>query len=307
MKKVFSIAVCLLASTLIANAESSIKCLLQHQGKVSSFDAEKIANAITAAVDGDTIFLTAGEFPGFTISKKITVRGAGQATKITGDVYINIAGTPTLTQTVLEGVDLESNSKSVRLSSAMKGVKIKQCSMYRLLNTSAINYNITIDRCYISTEMYSQDEYTKSMTVINSDLTIGRDYTNSLNTISYVNCNVYLYRPSQVAGTFINCTVKNNYSYSIQNSTFVNCLFRWNATFSSSTTAQQCYYDTNCTWDAATFEALGYLGNDGRVVGYMGGTTPYTLELAVPKVTDSRISLDPESRVLNINIKVAAK
>ena len=74
MKKILSIAICLLASIVLAHAESTSKCLLQHQGTVQLFDADKIANAITAAVDGDTIYLTAGEFPGFTINKKITVR-----------------------------------------------------------------------------------------------------------------------------------------------------------------------------------------------------------------------------------------
>ena len=308
MKKILSIAICLLASIVLAHAESTSKCLLQHQGTVQLFDADKIANAITAAVDGDTIYLTAGEFPGFTINKKITVRGAGQATKIAGNVSINISGTPTLTQTVLEGVNLQAKGNSITLASAMKGVKIKQCSM-SYLKTSANNSDVIIDRCYISNEL-EYSTYIKSMTVVNSSFSIGYGTSSTTNIINFINCDVFFYYTYNVAGTFINCTIRaNNTNSSISNCAFVNCLFGWKAAshFASTTSAQQCYYDESCSWDAATFEELGYLGNDGRVVGNMGGVTPYTLDLAVPKVTESQISLDPDTRVLNVNIKVSAK
>ena len=311
MKKILSLMVCLLATFTAVQAASTQKCLLQHQGTVKLFDADNIAGAMSAATDGDTLYLTAGEFPGFTISKKITVRGAGTSTKITGDVTINIAGTPTLTQTLLEGVDLYSSSKDVVLSSAMKGVKIKQCSMYELV-TNASNSDVIIDRCYIGDELRFSDNYIKSMIVLNSEIgDIGRSYHGQKNTINFINCNIRFYYPYQVAGTFVNCSITRYYnsSESIKNCSFVNCLFKWDASsyFASSTTSQQCYFDATCDWDAATFESLGYMGNDGRVVGLMGGATPYTLELAVPKVTESQISLDPETRVLNVNIKVSAK
>ena len=312
MKKILSLMVCLLATFTAVQAASTQKCLLQHQGTVKLFDADNIAGAMSAATDGDTLYLTAGEFPGFTISKKITVRGAGTSTKITGDVTINIAGTPTLTQTLLEGVDLNSSSKSVVLSSAMKGVKIKQCSMYKL-STNASNSDVIIDRCHVDDELYFSDNYIKSMTVLNSVIRIGYGSTSKKNIINFINCNIRFYYPNQVAGTFVNCSIIRGSTYSsyqtIANCSFVNCLFQWDASsyFASSTTFQQCYFDATCDWDAATFESLGYMGNDGRVVGLMGGATPYTLELAVPKVTESQISLDPETRVLNVNIKVSAK
>lgn len=311
MKKTLFTLVCLMMASVSMFAASAAKCLLQHGGSVQMFDADKIANAIKAAADGDTLYLTAGEFSGFTIDKKITVRGAGQETKITSDITISIPGSPTLTQTILEGLDLSSKGYGVTLSSAMKGVKIKQCSMYNLV-TSANNSDVIIERCHIPNELcYSN--YIKSMTVLNSFVYIGFNYSSSENIITFVNCCVNMYFPFNCAGTFINSTITRSESYyyyqSISNCVFTNCLFRWdaNSDFQSSTTAQQCYYDKDCSWDAATFEELGYLGNDGKVVGYMGGTTPYTLELSVPKVTESEITLDPSTRVLNVNLKVSAK
>ena len=306
MKKTLLALVCLMMASVSMFAESAAVCLLQHGGSVQLFDADKIANAIKAAVDGDTLYLTVGEFSGFTIDKKITVRGAGQGTKITSDITISISGSSTLTQTVLEGLDLKSKSKNVILSTAMKGVKIKQCSMYHL-TTNANNSDVIIDRCNIPGEL-SRSSYIKSMTVLNSYVRIGV-VSNTLtdNTITFVNCDVYMYEPDECAGTFINSTISNYRAYSIKNCSFVNCLFRWEPSFDSSTTVQKCYYDTSCSWDAATFEELDYLGNDGKVVGYMGGSSPYTLELSVPKVTESEISLDPSTRVLNVNLKVSAK
>ncbi len=311
MKKTLFTLVCLMMASVSMFAESAAVCLLQHGGTVQLFDADKIANAVKAAVDGDTLYLTAGSFSSFTIDKKITVRGAGQETKITGDITISISGTPTLTQTVLEGLDLKSSSCSVILSTAMKGVKIKQSSMYRLI-VNANNSDVIIDRCYISDELcYSS--YIKSMTVLNSDGRIGRNYSSSENTINFVNCDIYMYRPSYCSGTFINSKIsRESTSSSYQNigkCSFVNCLFRWDAKsyFQSSTTVQNCYYDSECSTDDATLAELGYLGNDGKVVGYYGGISPYTLELSVPKVTESEISLDPSARVLNVNLKVSAK
>lgn len=271
------------------------------------FDADKITSAIKAAVDGDTIFLTAGTFPGFTIDKKITVRGAGPDTKITGNISISISGTPTLTQTVLEGLLFPSVNSGVSLTSAMKGVKIKQCDMYKL-SVGANNTDVIIDRCYIGDELcYST--YIKSMTVINSRVIIGHSCSSSENTITFAHCDVQMYYTGQCAGTFINSVIDR---YSSNNSTisncfFTNCLFRWNKYLDSSSTAQGCYTDISCSTDSATLEELGYLGNDGTVVGRFGGTTPYTLELAVPKVTENQIVLDSDARVLNVNLKVTAQ
>lgn len=308
MRKILSLMVCLLATFTAAQAVSTRNCILQHKGTVRHFDADQITSAIAAAVDGDTLFLTVGEFPGFTIDKKITVKGAGQQTMIKGDVLISISGTPTLTQTLLEGVNLNTYEKDIRLQSAMKGVKIKHCSMNEFI-TNAANSDIVIDRCNISYELYLSTNI-KSMTVINSNAQIGRYGSSSSNVIDFINCNVCFFYCNYVAGTFINCAITRYMSSNtISHCSFDHCLFKWDAAinFDKTTIAQQCYYDDSCEWSAASFESLGYMGNDGRVVGYTGGATPYTLDPVVPKVTQSQISLDPATRVLNVNLKVSAK
>ena len=53
----------------------------------------------------------------------------------------------------------------------------------------------------------------------------------------------------------------------------------------------------------------GYLGNDGTVVGQLGGTrnTPFTLVPTVPRVTESSLKVDPQKKELNVTVTVTPK
>lgn len=309
MKRIICFIMSTIMLTVTASAVSTAKCLLQHQGSCKIYDPEAIETAIKNAVDGDTIFLTAGTFPGFTVSKKITVRGAGQKSKITGNVKISISGTPTLTQTVLEGVDLDGYI--LTLSSAMNGVKVKQCSIGNL-ETSANNNDVIIDRCSINSEMYYSD-YIKGMTILNSVVCTGHYSLSSSCPVNFINCNVRAYYVDYCTGTFINCIVsgnsyRNSSSEYYRNCNFVNTLLcdRYRNVDSSTCTVQNCYESSDSSFDVSTLENLGYLGNDGTVVGLFGGSNPYTLKLAVPEVTENTIVLDVEKKVLNVSLKVSS-
>lgn len=307
MKRILTLIVCMMSISMTILAASSAKCLLQHRGGVKTFDASAIDTAIKNAVDGDTIFLTNGQFSGFTVNKKITVRGAGQGTKIMGDINVSISGNPTLTQTVLEGFD--ATDRNVTLTTAMNGLKIKQCKFKYLTVNANINDAI-IDRCYISDEL-RQTSYIKGMTVLNSYVRIGYSYNSTDSPINFVNCFVYACYVDYCAGTFINSIVYGydyggkNYYY---NCNFVSSLL-YNRTYTdSSCTLQNCYINDSNVKDENpdNLENAGYLGNDGTVVGRYGGLTPYTLDLAVPKVTENTITVDPTAKTLSVSLKVTA-
>lgn len=68
MKKFIFILITIITICINANADSGAKCLLQHKGSVQFFDGDKIEAAIKAATDGDTLFLSEGLYPGFTIN-----------------------------------------------------------------------------------------------------------------------------------------------------------------------------------------------------------------------------------------------
>lgn len=310
MKRYLFLLIGIMVATVSMFGASSAKCLLQHQGAVKIYDATAIETAIKNSVDGDTIFLTEGTFPGFTVNKKITVRGAGQNTKVTGDVCINISGTPILNQSVLEGIDC--GSSYIRLAAPMNGVKIKQCKAH-YIKTEANCDDIIIDRCNVLGWLYGS-EYVKGMTVINSNLRYTSEFIRNLESRIYlINCSVYCGYVNEVSGTFINCIMygenanSNVSPYEYMNSTFVNCLFTGRyINRNTNCTETNSYDDVNCSKDENTLLNLGYLGNDGTVVGEYGGVSPYTLELAVPKVTESTISLDNAKKILNVSLKVNA-
>ena len=64
--------------------------LLQHKGNVVVYPLDSLNAALRDAVDDDTLFLSKGGYPSFTIDKKITVRGAGQETVVAGTITVAI-------------------------------------------------------------------------------------------------------------------------------------------------------------------------------------------------------------------------
>lgn len=338
MKRILFLTIALMGISMSLLAASNAKCLLQHQGSVKIYDASAIETAIKASVDGDTIFLTEGQFPGFTVNKKITVRGAGQSTYVTSDVSISISGSPTLTQTVLEGLNL--NNWRITVTTSINGIKIKQCKAGALY-CEAKNSAFMLDRCCIgrNSDENIGIEYSNiiELTAVNSMIKIGYDYIDA-GSFSFVNCNVMLSNPYNCYGDFINSVVVikgdtsnpilNGFTDTIRNSNFSYCLINSSYYYytnnyyghpsyyesnisldNSSCTANNCYYTTGYDtkfYDIKTLENSDYIGNDGTIVGLYGGLTPYTLDLDVPKVTENTIVLDPISKTLNISLKVSA-
>lgn len=305
MKKFILILITIITICINANADSGAKCLLQHKGSVQFFDGDNIAAAIKAATDGDTLFLSEGTYPGFTINKKITVRGAGQESRITGEVKINISNNSILSQTILEWVNLDEYS--ITIETPMKKLKIKQCTFNTLTAKANNTEDALVDRCHIKNSIGGF----KSATIVNSKI-YKLEYPESGQ--KYLNCNIYLFYYNAL-GKFTNCIFNccSNSSY-INNSFFKNCLFGYdNFHFSSSSSAINCWYDKsvtinydnlNCSLGKYDLEDKGYIGTDGTVVGIEGGSAPFTLEPSVPKVTNSTVAYDAVNKLLKVNLTV---
>ena len=308
MKKFIFILITIITICINANADSGAKCLLQHKGSVQFFDGDKIEAAIKAATDGDTLFLSEGLYPGFTINKKITVRGAGQESKIAGYVKINISNNPTLTQTILEWVNLvETNN--IAIETPMKKLKIKQCTFYSL-NANTNIENALIDRCHINGSINGF----KSVNIVNSKIHIA-GYENSGQ--EYLNCNIM---GIKYVGKYTNCIIQDCYATGnyipIIKSFFKNCLFKDDSilsNLSSSSSAINCWYNSsiyikrntfNCSLGKYELEEKGFIGTDGTVVGIEGGSAPFTLEPSVPKVTNSTVAYDAVNKLLKVNLTV---
>ena len=300
MRKQLLTLACLLMATMGVNAQIS-KVALQHKGAVTLYDTDQIQIAIDNSVDGDTIFLNEGEFPGFTVNKKISVIGKGNSeTKVTSNITIAIPNSPTLTARVLDGLNL--SGYTITVSSAVNNLIIRKCEFDQISFRGVVD-EVLIDRCYISYVSLSSDvvgldivnsrlgyltgtAYTPSaVNVVNCDVT-SRPYSTSTN-VTFINSRVYNYYSSYHYGTgcnYVKCAVRGQ-AYGI----YQNC---WNT------------YDTVSSYTKDQLIRDGYLGTDETCIGPDGGTTPYTLVSNAPKITDYTLKVDTGEKKLNVNVKV---
>lgn len=307
MKAKSLLTACLFMLAVGANAANDGKAILHHDKKpMAIYDADKLSDALSAAVAGDTIYLSAGTFPTFSLEKAITIKGAGTNTKISKGVTIDIAGNPTLTSALLDAVDVNG---PVSVASDMTNFLIKMVKTTDLQFANSLNIpNALVDRCYL-------DKFTITSTM--TDFYVRNTYIDNLtstslkfNKCNFINCRIQG-DWNKAAGRFINCelsrigngylTIKSSIlSYSLVYSRFIGV--------DASTYQEKVNFDTNDGWlsvDDRTNKP--YMGNDNTVVGLEGGNTPYTLSPSGPKETSSTVKVSDSDKKLNVTITVSPK
>ena len=321
----------MLAVSITASAYNTSAVVLHHNGKMTTYDADQINDAMEDAEDGDEVYLSEGTYPSFTIKNKITVRGTGELTIINGDINIDIPNTPVLTANLLEFVKV---LKRVNIKAPLKGMRIKQCAIY-YVDFLANTYNSYIDRCNIDyyldvSRTYEESvtidgvqhtyrsPYVKGLTITNSDIywACGVSTPNTPNdcnqNTTFINCLFSNLRYS--GGTIINSIINNfggpSYENSFYNTVLTNTYYKsfvYNDSFVSCE-FHNCYSgNTSLDYTTADLASLGYYGNDGTIIGPLGGNTPYTLTPAVPHVTESSMKVDTEKKQLNVTLTVSPK
>ena len=322
MKKIFMTMICLTVLGILSANAYKQQIAVQHNGNVTQ--CETLNAALAAAYAGDTIYLTAGTFgsssTGFcTITKPVTIIGAGAGNSIIGGVIVAIPDTLTLTANLLEGVTL-SNIFSV--SCSINGLKCKKCDFsssvlvgYSYDNGKFYGYggsynikDIVFDRCKIKELKYISK--IKNMTVANCNITENVDGSSTVGEgdVVFNNCNIVLY--SGTRASFINCWMKLYKSSSTPSfhstTVFMNCFGLSNFwACCTGTDMSNCYsYPVYDPLDESleNFIKQGWLGTDGTVVGMYGGPNPFTLKTSAPKVTDYSIGIDTEKKKLNVKI-----
>lgn len=315
MKRIYLFLLACLAVHLAGFALPNSSVLLQHKGNVTVYLLEEFQKALDDAVDGDTLFLSKGTYPGFTIDKKITVRGAGQAT-VAESITISMPDSLPLTATLLEGFNV-SGKITVNLAN---GLKVKQCSCTGFVFNEQIA-DVLVDRCYC----YGYFQFGKllnSMIVKNSIIKTLYPIQITSNDVSFVNCNIDGVNMSvsgssyagNFRGSFINCILKGGsymaYStrtyHTFSHVTLINTLY-YDYKMGQYSSLENCYKGTTIYTTVEELLENGYIGNDGTVVGSYGGSTPYTSTLSVPVVTASDVKLDAEQRKLNVNLTISAE
>lgn len=310
MKKAIILAVCSIMMSLTASAITINKAMLVHEGEVTLFDGDKTQDAVNAALDGDTIYLTLGTFKPFNITKRITVRGTGETSVIDGNVTISIPGSPKLTSPIMEALAV---SGTVNVGAQVDDMILRKCKI-AIFTIGAQVDGAMLDRCYITSSL-TLSSYIKGMTVVNTKLNSVKANSGATQNTTFVNCNIFSLQTSNFSGTIINSIIRSasGLSSTVLLNTLLN-LYGSSVSLTSSSVSQNCYWvsnsdlirsDCECSYSTSQLQSNGYLGTDGTVVGIYGGETPYTLEPSVPKVTSSDLQLDYEKKELNVTLTVS--
>ena len=328
MKKIITLMLCLSVLGVAQMKAQLAQITLMHDGNATTYAADKTADAIGAAMDGDVLYFSDGSYAGdIIIDKKVALVGVGQSTVINGNVTINIQGTfADMPAHMLDGLNINGN---ILLRSTTDGVNIRKCKCNTFSNFTNSNYatkNLTIDRCFITDELILANKM-ESMTVVNSKIKNLRGQGATASAVTFVNCNIHKVNNStqsyKLLATLINCILytaqSSGVGYYDTDCVFFKCLASAN---SSSNIGEIIRHGANTdSWpsvifymDGETLEVGGfvgsslesYTGTDGTVVGTTGGAAPFSLAPAAPRITESVIRVDPETKTLNVDLKVTA-
>lgn len=338
MKKITLFLLGLIFVSVQTYADTRAQALLLHNGQGKSFDADQLQTAINEAVAGDTICLSEGAFlvTGDTliIDKDVCIIGAGaDVCKIGGNVKVAIDDEITLKRYLLDAVKVAG---SINVTKSIRSLSIRKCwvSNFFQVVDGAEAKDVRIDRCYIF--RFCLKAPIKSATLTNTILNTqgyhlsGETFKEGYD-INFINCNIYSFDTyCDIAATYQNCVIyAPSSNYPIKNNTFVKSLFSTRTGYkqliseaeaSNGNIVHDCYWhDFTCSlkskndnfpeFGMTTEELLtnSYLGTDGTVVGAAGGATPYSLEPEGISVKESLLRVDPETRQLNVTLKVVSE
>lgn len=345
MKKIFLFLLGLFFVSVQTFADTRATALLLHNGQGKSFDADQLQQAVNEAVSGDTICLSEGTFNlngTMTINKDVSLIGAGgEKTILRGSLNYAIDGTPKISRHLLDALQI---TNSLEISKEQQGLRIRKCWIGNHLYALADLKELEIDRCFIDT--LAPSAHIKSASVVNSVITyIGYNasgkpnpypYNSTGNDWAFVNCSIlYLFSYGvNTPNTFTDASFTNCILYSIETpsyngserNTYTNCLS--STGYGNSSVTHNCYKQamnpgTNTAknnypsfiisgkdigiGNVSALDSRGYYGTDGTVVGAFGNATPYTLETEDITVKESILRVDPETRKLNVTLKVATE
>lgn len=335
MRKFFlSLIMVLVASVFMGKvfAQSSTLATLNHEGTISTFyGATAWKQAHDAAVNGDVITLSSGNFVAVNITKAITVRGAGmvldttagiEPTVITGDFEINIADAGSCRLT-LEGI--YSNHKIIYYN-AVNPLFLK-CRMKEI--SGAYSYSVLKDASFIHCRIVDglSLSINCSASCVNSVIQDPTSVNSSTSNFEFTNCYLRGTMSYVWSSIFKNCIISDNTDYyqmssscnayncivlTFSNNYFTNIPNTTNKSLTDYTAFFKTYTgDELDKLDSETFELTDeaktkYLGNDGTEVGIYGGILPFDPTPTNPQITkcnvaakstaDGKLSVDIEVR-----------
>ncbi len=308
--------------------------MLSHNGQRTMYMYDQVQQAINAASDGDTIYLSNGSFEPFNVTKRIMVRGTGPETIISGGCTVYIAGQNPLSMPVLDALTFTGN---VSVTCANKQLTIRKCQMNDLDFTESDFHDVKLDRCDIQGTLHLTQKV-KEFNCFNTKIRTLQPYDYLHGSAYFNHCNIRAIEDTILA-TFDNCVLRyckaqtsNSYGTCIGGCTLNYCIYPKNNDnyggssstwswkldiggtqssnnymflFNPSVTFNNCY---ELNIDAANVVGYGsssYLGNDGTMVGCYGGQNPFRRTPELPRVTKSSVQVDAVNKKLNVTLTLS--
>lgn len=325
MKKIiFLMVCCLIAATQGIYAQNG-KAFLQHNGNITGvFANNEIDKAIDAAAEGDTIFLSKGDFPGgITINKSICLIGSN-STSITDGLsnsWIKAQEDKAIASVSIEGIYFAGY---LYVSGDVENLQIKKCSFLNGINLQCSSNLIVLDRCSINrlygNSMYPLKNFTAKNCIINDK--IDSFYGTATALCKFVNCNIKSIESSHYTmyvNSIINEVGNGTSDHLNEKNTLVNTLYHIIKGYDPMENAslQDCWSTTEtlgknssdkfeCALSAEQLKSAGYLGTDETVVGIEGGVNPFSLTLNSPSINSNSATVDIKNKKVTINVNVTA-
>lgn len=315
------------------------RIFLHHQGAVSLFAADKLKEAVEASVDGDTLFLTNGNY-GFqtmsngkeiyygakpiTISKSVCIVGEGEDTYI-GALAIDI--TDARKECHLYGI-----KSNLAIGQSLAKLDIQKSYVLLSINASIDDTQLKSSKLNLSINGWSTElkAFRAENCLINS-CNFGIVDSDNLH-ISMNHCNIYELGGSGDDGDEYMNSFKGDISNSIIDHlkevegetryfdpavTLTNVLIRKTSeaynpfkickqTGSFALLSNDEILDTTgaCRWTTETLTSKGCIGNDNTVMGALGGTTPYSLTLEAPQLQNPVLDINSSNHKLMFNLDI---
>lgn len=333
MKKIILLTA-LALTVVLAKADIGATVMLKHNGQATMFAWDQVQQAVDAAVDGDTIYLTNGQFSSFNVTKRIMVRGTGSDTTIQGSCTVYISGSSPLTMPVLDALTFTGD---VSVTCANKQFTIRKCQMNNLSFTENDFRDVKLYQCNILGTLHLTQKV-KEFNCFNTKIhtLLPYDYTNG--DARFDHCNIRAITDT-ITATFDNCVLRfckaeivgksGYYGVCLNNCKLNYCIYPPVTSNPASTNSSYSRYLENGAYhsgnepfffnptvcfsncyqlhinkeNVVNYGSNSYLGSDGTtMVGCYGGATPYRLTPELPRVTKHSVVVDAENKKLNVTL-----
>lgn len=322
MKKLFFSLIALMVATM-SYAQSNLVATLSHSGEISVFHgAGSLGQAMEAADHGDIITLSSGRYNAASITKAITLRGAGMEedaatgtyrTHIVGDFNINIPDSLSEHLT-MEGIYHEN---VIRIYGILNNAMLQKCRFKRITQSKDNNIvnSLTVIHCFVTEYIILPNNTSASF--ISSVIVSPQ---NSGGNMEFTNCVIHGIFNGINNSYFQNCIFNGSYALKANNmATYCAgyCDYSGNNPFSSlssqATNKVLTTEQVNALFEPNTFYVLTeeakaeYIGQDDTEMGIYGGNLPYDNHILSPQITKCNVAAKTTADgKLSVDIEVKA-